>query len=114
MMYSFIPYVFAGYSNNYETNTGNVWKKDFGFDAKIGFSSSMNLDLTYNPDFAQVGADVLADGGNAVDAAVAVGFSLAVTTPRAGNLGGGDAGAAAADQTTQNVARADLDAGVDS
>ena len=38
---------------------------------------------------ADVGAQVLADGGNAVDAAIAVGFSLAVTLPRAGNIGGG-------------------------
>lgn len=54
---SFIPYIFGSYSNDYEAGTGAKYGKDFGFDAKVGLSSSINLDLTYNPDFSQVEVD---------------------------------------------------------
>ena len=45
--------------------------------------------VAQEPLAARVGVDILKKGGNAVDAAVAVGFAMAVTYPRAGNMGGG-------------------------
>jgi len=57
IQFSLIPYIYGSFANDYEFGDGAEYDKDFGFDAKIGFSSSMNLDLTYNPDFAQVEVD---------------------------------------------------------
>jgi gamma-glutamyltranspeptidase/glutathione hydrolase len=45
--------------------------------------------VTVEPHATEVGVSILQHGGNAIDAAVAVGFALAVTHPSAGNLGGG-------------------------
>ncbi len=54
---SVIPYVLSGLTKDYRNNTDTKFKKEIGADVKIGITSSMNLDLTVNPDFSQIEVD---------------------------------------------------------
>ena len=56
---SVIPYVIANSSRDFEdeTQTKTDYGGNAGFDAKIGLTSALNLDLTVNPDFSQVEVD---------------------------------------------------------
>jgi gamma-glutamyltranspeptidase/glutathione hydrolase len=51
--------------------------------------ASEGMVVTASPEASLVGARILRQGGNAIDAAIATQFALAVTYPQAGNLGGG-------------------------
>ncbi len=52
-----IPFIASGIAKDYEDNTPTDRDFQMGFDAKIGVTSSLNLDLTVNPDFSQVEVD---------------------------------------------------------
>ncbi|AYB30632.1 hydrolase [Chryseolinea soli] len=54
---SLIPYALGGGSKNFTDGTSTTYKKEIGMDAKVAVTSSLNLDLTVNPDFSQVDVD---------------------------------------------------------
>jgi len=60
--------------------------------------------VTGEPLATQVGLEVLKKGGNAIDAAVAIGFAMAVTLPKAGNIGGGGFMVVHIAETGENIA----------
>mgnify|MGYP002034463882 CR=1 FL=1 len=70
----------------------NSWSQVSYIDYPSPFHSTIGksgMVVSQNQASSDIGVEILKMGGNAVDAAVAVGFSLAITLPRAGNLGGG-------------------------
>ncbi|MDC0534510.1 gamma-glutamyltransferase [Francisellaceae bacterium] len=80
IFYVLIFFIKIGYTSPALQETTEIFHPEI---AKNGMVSTQDYLAT------QVGVDILKKGGNAVDATVAVGFALAVTLPRAGNLGGG-------------------------
>lgn len=68
---------------------GKPFPLESGFARQLPVLGRHGMVVTQEARASQIGVNILKRGGNAVDAAVAVGFALAVTLPRAGNLGGG-------------------------
>ncbi len=60
-----------------------------GFARTLPVTARNGMVVSQEEKASRIGVEILKAGGNAVDAAVATGFALAVTLPRAGNLGGG-------------------------
>ncbi len=55
--FSLIPYILGNVSKDQNTGTASVLKTEVGLDAKLAITSSLNLDLTFHPDFSQVEVD---------------------------------------------------------
>ncbi len=54
---SLIPYLLTGTTKEFHPNSPGEFRHQIGLDAKVAVTSSLNLDLTVNPDFSQVEAD---------------------------------------------------------
>ena len=84
--YYFLLYIIIALQLNVKANTQTYIDYQSPYHPVVG---NLGMVASQNKLSSDIGIDILNKGGNAIDAAVAVGFSLAITLPRAGNLGGG-------------------------
>ncbi|MFI5212175.1 MAG: gamma-glutamyltransferase, partial [Ignavibacteria bacterium] len=82
--------VFLYYASHFNNPlNGSTQNKTSSIHFKSGVTGKKGMVSSASKYASEVGIDILKRGGNAVDAAVAMGFVLAVTYPQAGNIGGG-------------------------
>ncbi|HAX50242.1 MAG TPA: gamma-glutamyltransferase, partial [Bacteroidetes bacterium] len=77
---------YASQFNN-PLNGSQKKKSDINYSSDVTGTNGMVVSASRYA--SEVGVNILQSGGNAVDAAVAMGFALTVTYPQAGNIGGG-------------------------
>lgn len=81
--------LFLYYASQFNNPLNGTQNKVHNINFKSKVSGSNGMVVSASKFASQVGIDILKNGGNSVDAAVAMGFVLAVTYPQAGNIGGG-------------------------
>lgn len=81
--------LFLYYASQFNNPLNGSQKKITDINYRSDVTGTSGMVVSASKYASQVGIDILKNGGNAVDAAVAMGFALTVTYPQAGNIGGG-------------------------
>src|SRR5690554_2042470 len=86
LLFSFLGFVAC---NNPKLEEGTAYPNAYDYEIVKQLKTDKAAVVTAHPLASEVGLDILEQGGNAIDASIAVQYALAVVYPVAGNIGGG-------------------------